>query len=84
MLRKTGGREVESKRIDTFCIEQRARYSVNQSRRRLIVMANQLGKRLQCNECGLEVLCTKEGEGTVQCCGNNMEIKKSASLPTAD
>jgi len=47
-------------------------------------MANQLGKRLQCNECGLEVLCTKEGEGTVQCCGNNMEIKKSASLPTAD
>jgi len=47
-------------------------------------MANQLGKRHQCNECGSEVLCTKEGKGMIQCCGKTMELKKSASLPTAD
>lgn len=47
-------------------------------------MANQLGKRLKCNECGSEVLCTKEGTGTIHCCSESMELKQSASLPTAD
>lgn len=47
-------------------------------------MANQLGKRLHCDECGSEVLCTKDGEGTIQCCGKDMGLKQSASLPTAD
>ncbi|WP_195892889.1 hypothetical protein [Bacillus massiliigorillae] len=47
-------------------------------------MANQLGKRLQCKECGIEVLCTKAGEGSIQCCGAVMELKKPVALPTAD
>ncbi|MFP7296466.1 hypothetical protein [Neobacillus niacini] len=47
-------------------------------------MANQLGKRLECKECGGEVLCTKAGEGTIQCCGVDMQLKKPVALPTAD
>lgn len=47
-------------------------------------MANQLGKRFECKECGLEILCTKAGEGTIQCHGKDMEIKQSVALPTAD
>ena len=31
-------------------------------------MANQLGKRYTCPECGSSVLCTKAGEGVINCC----------------
>ncbi|HEY9577209.1 MAG TPA: desulfoferrodoxin [Pseudobacillus sp.] len=47
-------------------------------------MANQLGKRFECKTCGIEVLCTKAGGGSIECCGNEMELKKSIALPTAD
>ncbi|SEN04209.1 Desulfoferrodoxin, N-terminal domain [Mesobacillus persicus] len=47
-------------------------------------MANQLGKRLECKECGGEVLCTKPGAGTIQCCGEEMQLKTPVALPTAD
>ncbi|WP_222860499.1 hypothetical protein [Bacillus rubiinfantis] len=47
-------------------------------------MANQLGKRLECKQCGAEVLCTKAGPGTIQCCSADMELKKPVALPTAD
>lgn len=47
-------------------------------------MSNQLGKRLVCTECGSEVMCIKSGNGTVQCCNKDMEIKKPVALPTAD
>lgn len=47
-------------------------------------MPNQLGKRFECEICGTEVMCTKAGEGTVQCCDQDMQLKKPVALPTAD
>ena len=47
-------------------------------------MANQLGKRFKCESCGSEVLCTKAGEGSVQCCGKDMELQKPKALPSSD
>ncbi len=47
-------------------------------------MANQLGKRFVCQVCGTETLCTKAGDGTVECCGKPMEIKQPKPLPSAD
>ena len=47
-------------------------------------MSNQLGKRFECTECGTEVLCTKAGEGTVQCCGQEMQLKQPRPLASAD
>ncbi|WP_342514588.1 hypothetical protein MKY34_07640 [Sporosarcina sp. FSL K6-1522] len=47
-------------------------------------MANQLGKRFECKECGVEVLCTKAGDGAVECCGVEMQLKQPVALPTAD
>lgn len=49
-----------------------------------IDMSNELGKRYECRECGTEVLCTKLGEGSVNCCETEMSIKQAKSLPTAD
>jgi desulfoferrodoxin-like iron-binding protein len=43
---------------------------------------NQVGKRYKCAECGSEVLVTKPGDGTLQCCGEAMDLmvpKKTAS-----
>ena len=51
---------------------------------RMIAVANQLGKRLYCKTCGIELLCTKAGEGTVSCCKAPLELKKPVALPTAD
>jgi hypothetical protein len=36
-------------------------------------MANQLGKRYQCETCGTEVLCSKAGDGSVMCCDKDMK-----------
>ncbi|HEX3246515.1 MAG TPA: hypothetical protein VHX16_13995 [Chloroflexota bacterium] len=47
-------------------------------------MANQLGKRFLCEDCGSETLCTKPGEGTVHCCGKPMQPKDPKSLPSGD
>lgn len=47
-------------------------------------MSNQLGKRLECTKCGMEVMCTKAGEGTIECCEQVMQLKKPVALPTAD
>ena len=41
----------------------------------IAAMANQPGKRLACSECGGEVVVTKGGDGTAQCCGKPMELK---------
>ena len=38
-------------------------------------MANQAGKRLKCESCGAEVVVTKGGEGSVQCCDKPMMPK---------
>lgn len=48
------------------------------------LVANQLGKRYRCTVCGTEVLCTKAGDGTVQCCGKDMEVQTPRPLPSSD
>ena len=47
-------------------------------------MANLLGKRFKCETCGTETLCTKAGEGTVECCGAEMPLKEAKKLPSSD
>lgn len=48
-------------------------------------MANQLGKRYQCDVCGATVLCTKAGDGTVKCCeGKDMALQQPRQLPSSD
>ena len=47
-------------------------------------MANQLGKRYKCEICGTEVLCTKKGDGTVVCCGQDMSVVQPRQLPSSD
>lgn len=45
---------------------------------------NQLGKRYQCEECKTEILCTKAGEGTAECCGKEMKAQEPKPLPSSD
>ena len=47
-------------------------------------MANKLGKRMKCEECGAQVLVTKGGEGTVECCDKPMQPVEPKPLPSAD
>ena len=47
-------------------------------------MSNQLGKRYRCPKCGTEVLCTKSGDGAVNCCGQAMEMVQPKPLPSSD
>ncbi len=47
-------------------------------------MANQLGKRYFCEKCGTEVLCSKPGDGTVECCDSPMKLKEAKPLPSSD
>jgi desulfoferrodoxin-like iron-binding protein len=39
-------------------------------------MPNQMGKRYMCGKCGVEVIITKAGSGTIICCGQDMVMKK--------
>lgn len=47
-------------------------------------MANQLGKRYMCEDCGTEILCAKAGEGSFICCEKQMQLKDPKPLPSAD
>ncbi|TAK27071.1 MAG: desulforedoxin [Chloroflexota bacterium] len=47
-------------------------------------MANLLGKRMTCPECGAQVLVTKGGNGQVECCGQSMQLVEAKPLPSAD
>ena len=47
-------------------------------------MANQLGKRYQCQTCGTVTLCTKAGEGPVNCCDAEMALQDPRKLPSSD
>ena len=49
-----------------------------------VKVANQLGKRFFCEVCDTEVLCTKAGQGAVQCCGKDMVLREPKPLPSAD
>ncbi len=39
-------------------------------------MANLVGKRYVCSNCGTEYIVTKAGAGTVNCCGKPTQLKK--------
>jgi desulfoferrodoxin-like iron-binding protein len=45
---------------------------------------NQLGKRFTCSVCGSQVLCTKAGEGTVNCCNKPMDAQEAKPLASSD
>ncbi|MCH8186608.1 MAG: desulfoferrodoxin [Chloroflexi bacterium] len=47
-------------------------------------MANQLGRRYQCEVCGSTVLCTKAGEGVIQCHDKEMTVQQPRKLPSSD
>ena len=47
-------------------------------------MANQLGRRYRCEECGSMVLCTKAGQGVVQCHDAEMVVQMPRKLPSSD
>ncbi len=47
-------------------------------------MANQLGRRYQCEVCGSTVLCTKAGEGVIQCHEKEMAVQQPRKLPSSD
>ena len=47
-------------------------------------MANQLGRRYECDSCGSTVLCTKAGEGTIKCHGSEMELQQPRKRPSSD
>jgi hypothetical protein len=47
-------------------------------------VANQLGKRYRCGECGMEVLCTKAGGGGISCHGKEMEVQEPRPIPSSD
>lgn len=45
---------------------------------------SQLGKRYRCEKCGTEVLCTKPGPGTPECCNQEMKTQEPKPLPSSD
>ena len=47
-------------------------------------MSNQLGRRYQCEVCGTMVLCTKAGQGAVQCHDTEMAVQQPRKLPSSD
>ncbi len=47
-------------------------------------MANQLGKRYECSVCETTILCTKAGEGELNCHDQPMEIQAPRKLPSSD
>ena len=47
-------------------------------------MANELGKRYNCEKCGSSVLCTKGGGGVILCCEAEMELQEARKLPSSD
>lgn len=47
-------------------------------------MANEMGKRYVCSNCGTEVLCTKAGPGGVNCCDKDMNLVAAKPLPSSD
>jgi hypothetical protein len=61
-----------------------AQGALNNKANRSGLMANQLGKRYQCEQCGTEVLCNKPGNGTVECCDSQMKLKEPKPLPSSD
>jgi desulfoferrodoxin-like iron-binding protein len=47
-------------------------------------VTSQLGKRYKCSVCGTEALCTKAGEGKLECCGKAMQVQEAKPIPSSD
>ena len=47
-------------------------------------MPLQTGKRYSCEKCGTESLVTKPSDGTLECCGQEMEIQAPKKTASAD
>ena len=47
-------------------------------------MPNQLGKMYICTKCNGQVIVTKAGSGSLECCGQPMEPMVPRILPSAD
>ena len=47
-------------------------------------MANELGKRYECEVCETTILCTKAGDGEIVCHDQPMEIQAPRKLPSSD
>ena len=47
-------------------------------------MANELGKRYECEVCGTTLLCTKAGDGELECHDQPMQIQAPRKLPSSD
>ena len=47
-------------------------------------MTCELGKRYQCDVCGVTILCTKAGEGSMSCCDAEMTLQQPRNLPSSD
>jgi hypothetical protein len=45
---------------------------------------SELGKRYICEKCGGELLCTRPGGGTMECCDTPMQRKAAKPLPSSD
>ena len=45
-------------------------------------MANQVGKRYVCRTCGAEVVITRAGGGTIECHGQDIQLRDSATIPS--
>ena len=44
-------------------------------------MANQLGKRYACQQCGSLILCVRRGDGVVVCCDIEMALQAPPAAP---
>lgn len=47
-------------------------------------MANQLGKRYRCSDCGTELICIQDGSGEFLCCDVPMTEFEIEPLPSGD
>lgn len=45
---------------------------------------NQAGKKYECGECGVTVMCTRGGAGQVECHGTAMALVTTKPLPSSD
>ncbi|MBN1256026.1 MAG: desulforedoxin [Deltaproteobacteria bacterium] len=45
---------------------------------------SQLGKRYRCEVCGTEALCTKAGDGTLECHDQEMKLQEPKPVPSSD
>lgn len=45
---------------------------------------NQIGKRYQCEHCGVAVMCVRGGDGRLTCHGQPLTLVTTKPLPSSD